>query len=65
MITATYLLRNVKLYRIYMTPLMDRTGIIIIMAMLLFHGTSPTLMRTHVVTAGMGSHALKIIVSTD
>jgi hypothetical protein len=43
----TYLLRNDKLYRTYMTPLMDLTGIFMV-------GTSPTLMLFHAMSNGMG-----------
>ena len=47
-----------------MTPRMDLTGIILIMA-LGFNGTSLTTMRTHVMCTGMGSHALLIMMSSD
>ena len=42
-----------------MTPLMDLTGRITTVP----HGTSPTLMRTHAMNTGMGSHALLTIMS--
>jgi len=45
-----YLLRNDKLYRIYITSLMDLTGIIITA---ILDGTSPTLMQTHAMRDGM------------
>jgi hypothetical protein len=56
---TTYLLRNDKLYRTYMTPLMDLTGIVLLL------GTSPTLIRTHAMNNGMGSLALFTIMSLN
>ena len=44
-----------------MTLRVDLTGIITAMV---FDGTSPTLMRTHAMRNGMGSHALMIIISS-
>jgi hypothetical protein len=46
----TYPLRNDKLYKIYMTPMMDLTGIIITA---ILDGTSPTLMQTHAMRDGL------------
>jgi len=46
----TYPLRNDKLYRIYITSLMDLTGIIITA---ILDGTSPTLIPTHAMRDGM------------
>jgi len=58
-VTATaYLLRNDKLYRIYMIPLMDLTGILAVLL-----GTFLILMLTHVMKNGMGSIALLTIIS--
>jgi len=46
----TYPLWNEKLYRIYMTPLMDLTGIIITA---ILDGTFPTLIQIHAMRDGM------------
>ena len=58
-ISIIYPLWNDKLYTIYTTPLMDLTGIIMVV------GTSPTLMLTHAMRTGMGSIALTTIMSSS